>query len=1088
MSGPAPFQRNFSELVEKMKKQDTLNGWDVLVTYDETQVNAALAERFAALQFNQSMHLTKNYTSLETGEEVTILIDFVLTNPTLRIQDTFGACQAIFSISGSYTFQKTGRTTQLPNNLVLIVTTSLATVKGVCAVDGQFTPTPDPKDKTGKPPNWVEILEPGASVAQGICLNFAGCKATIADASGDPLSEGLRNLNAVIRDKIEERFSDNAGLKWYLAAVNNTYDTSKTNAAVLQPTSFCFTVMPGAGTTPASLLMWIAVKGGKANGTMSSAGISFGFKFTSHTISVPERKQDPWCNYHLDGVSCDVSTQTSTLSVVNNRALVAPATPSFQVSYASESKRLNWKYDWMETRPKGGVRHHEEGQCDVVFDFKGYGQWADKSTASRPNMLGLKFNFDSLVHSTITPVKMDSGFQKWWSGFSNKVPPGYENLTAPAPNMDLELAPLDYFLTTNLLFPGQHIFQADPPVAASDSSNTGIATPRDTILTGKLVTHAESKQLNATQMANFAAHIQTSDRHAETSADLLGTELDASTDDSVAGKGWASFREDIMSFPKTNLLTDIIHTFSSSENIDERLKQLLARYGYSDLEEFDFFSLLGTSVDRVFSRVQDEEAEVVPNGDNSTDNNSTGNAVELSGTPLKEPDVPPEESIDIRTFGGVYIIEEPAEDAGKRLFIDPVTSKIGFSGRTTTPTQNFDKDSGKVTVHWKQADRSCSVVFDVWVDPVDINLNVTFTGTTTSTTDSSKSPRFTGKLLQAKSDSKEANDSVNGPEKAMVKAVSDGMDSATVFGIVSGAIGLAVCIGQCAWPCIRKKLPNKCKRFLDKCNVYFQEQNTVIAEHVEIVVVRHEDVAHEENRSLIEKELEQEELKQREAINDELKKHDPKDREALKQGDLLWAQCQQQVEKNIGLKLETLDTGLTNDAIRDVLKDFERTQVIDTKTKDKIQDTVVKTRLETTKTSFKDADYYASVTEVAIYKSQLDLQKANHGTAQQKVNAINDMLQQTEKEMSQAKTKIEVKEKEIEEATNNGDPTDALEEDMKILKKELEDLVKQKKTQDQDKKDRDHEEQKAKEKVDESEKQHKDAHKKAEDARRKAIE
>ena len=63
MSGPAPFQRNFSELVEKMKKQDTLNGWDVLVTYDETQVNAALAERFAALQFNQSMHLTKNYTS-----------------------------------------------------------------------------------------------------------------------------------------------------------------------------------------------------------------------------------------------------------------------------------------------------------------------------------------------------------------------------------------------------------------------------------------------------------------------------------------------------------------------------------------------------------------------------------------------------------------------------------------------------------------------------------------------------------------------------------------------------------------------------------------------------------------------------------------------------------------------------------------------------------------------------------------------------------------------------------------------------------------------------------------------------------------
>jgi hypothetical protein len=225
---------------------------------------------------------------LESGEEVTIQIDFLLANPTLKIQDTFGSCQAIFKLSGSYTYitkGSAGRTSQLPENLVLLVTTSLATVQGVCGGDGQFVPAPGDAAKDPKPPNWVEILEPGANKAQGICLNFTGCKASIEDASGNPISEGLKGLRAEIKDKIEERFSDNAGLKWYLAAVNNSYDTTQKDATVLQPTNFCFTVVPGANETPASLLMWIAVKGGSANGTMGSGQTALSFAPSSTTLT-----------------------------------------------------------------------------------------------------------------------------------------------------------------------------------------------------------------------------------------------------------------------------------------------------------------------------------------------------------------------------------------------------------------------------------------------------------------------------------------------------------------------------------------------------------------------------------------------------------------------------------------------------------------------------------------------------------------------------------------------------------------------------------------------------------------------------------
>jgi hypothetical protein len=63
MAGPAPFQRSYEELIDKMKGQDTLNGWDVLVTYDETRVNAALADRFASLNFDKPMQIKKTYIS-----------------------------------------------------------------------------------------------------------------------------------------------------------------------------------------------------------------------------------------------------------------------------------------------------------------------------------------------------------------------------------------------------------------------------------------------------------------------------------------------------------------------------------------------------------------------------------------------------------------------------------------------------------------------------------------------------------------------------------------------------------------------------------------------------------------------------------------------------------------------------------------------------------------------------------------------------------------------------------------------------------------------------------------------------------------
>ncbi len=56
----------------------------------------------------------------------------------------------------------------------------------------------------------------------------------------------------------------------------------------------------------------------------------------------------------------------------------------------------------------------------------------------------------------------------------------------PGPDIDLNMDPLDYFLTTNLLLAGQHVFKSDD--LDENSSSKGLAIPHELILTGDIKT------------------------------------------------------------------------------------------------------------------------------------------------------------------------------------------------------------------------------------------------------------------------------------------------------------------------------------------------------------------------------------------------------------------------------------------------------------------------------------------------------------------------------------------------------------------------------------------------------------------------
>ena len=123
------------------------------------------------------------------------------------------------------------------------------------------------------------------------------------------------------------------------------------------------------------------------------------------------------------------------------------------------------------------------GTTNLEFTWTAKGSWKDLSDDSHPNRLGLAWTKDTnwRINTAAQP-------RAWWQWFCNgnpnSVPEHFKNLQVPGPDVDLTMDSLDYFLTTNLLYPGKHVFQVDTP--SSDSTAKGLALPRDLILTGTI--------------------------------------------------------------------------------------------------------------------------------------------------------------------------------------------------------------------------------------------------------------------------------------------------------------------------------------------------------------------------------------------------------------------------------------------------------------------------------------------------------------------------------------------------------------------------------------------------------------------------
>ncbi|EIT73596.1 hypothetical protein AO1008_04773 [Aspergillus oryzae 100-8] len=523
-------QLDFPALSKQMMGKWTTEGFDILVSYSEEKVNQLLRARSEQLKSILKMGpLETSYVDPLTDETIHLNVFMDLEHPLLQFEDEHGNITLTFDIQkGHYVIIAKNITKDLPSGMAISFKTTLNNVKGTVE-SSQSEDEPTGKGVKTASANELVIFNPGEKdISQHVCITFE--KAS-ADFIGTTEESKKRVAGmAFLLGAVKEYFQQHAELKYFVAGVSNKYNP-ESGSDSLQPRSFRFNTLKGKTKNDESALcMWISVKEGTnrpesytqafegtfyANGlipiprgrtcslimhndllikqfimpnlskgfksfkdkTSGKGGLNLSATMIADDIDIKEmKKKESW---GPGGI------KTTTVDPMKFSLSDPETTISFGDGIISKSNKINYtnkqQVKWKIDTVTGRVPGHEHGTTNLEFKWTATGSWKDKKTPGHPNLLGFDWAGDK--NWTITKSAEDVHWWEAFGGASNKIPEPLQNLQVPSPNTKLEMNTLDYFLTTNLLYPGKHIFDADDP--SSGSTDKGLAFPHDLILTGE---------------------------------------------------------------------------------------------------------------------------------------------------------------------------------------------------------------------------------------------------------------------------------------------------------------------------------------------------------------------------------------------------------------------------------------------------------------------------------------------------------------------------------------------------------------------------------------------------------------------------
>ncbi|KAK0633954.1 hypothetical protein B0T14DRAFT_492023 [Immersiella caudata] len=780
----------YNELEMAMRGHSTLEGFDVLVSYSETELNKVLAAAVAADPGSSVISVEAFEASVAgawpSTDLTTYKVNLELHQPKFAFAGASSSPNIIlsFELNGSLSKKNLdgswGDTVHLPGGLTLSITSLLAAVTGSLHPDSpgsRFRPA-TPIDPSG--PNAAPLPPQKTDATSAVVIYIpkekgAGGSVSISAAAGSNSDATASFMVSLIKAQMEDYLSSQDWC-YYLAAVNNS-SPGHPNAHSLRPTSFGFSVSAGdpEKNIDNAVCMWITVQDGSgtavlgpgqrcnahfsvndiptmpipignganasiifshglirsllleaaikkagftltrddANGDPKQVGMKMDFNFSSFTIKRDAVQKgdvfhvDPLdsriLTRYVDGFSFDMASTPATLTIHPGLSVKGSATG--EITWKGPPTRLNWNY-LLNTPVPVPIK----GVADLDFSLSGRGTWEDGADSAST---ALKFRWDMPKHlqPVVTPETMPSDWDAFWNGRVNMIPT--ELVNPVFEGFDLSsTAELDYFLTTNLLLPGQHMFSPDPLVANSAAAQRGISVPHDVLLTGVLTLPPTASP----QPGPPAAGAPASGSFFPTALVDLSVRTNTPSSRNANGAGTekplADLVKTMVEYAPDSMMGPLFSAAASknTEEAAEKVSRILADNGYGHLTGDQLSSLLGIST--------------------ASENNVSHIARAAHVTSTSASDT----AFDIRLFAGIYdVTAGPAQLLKQKLVVSPYDGAIRLDNQTITPQTSTDstKKPPVTTVSWSTDKGAYRVVFKATATGTDGSFEAAFDGTVT---------------------------------------------------------------------------------------------------------------------------------------------------------------------------------------------------------------------------------------------------------------------------------------------------------------------------------------------------------------------
>ncbi|KAL4779970.1 hypothetical protein BJX76DRAFT_361303 [Aspergillus varians] len=536
-------QISFKKLVDEMKTKKTTNGYDVLVAYSETKVNELLHARADSLNGHlspESLNLDIKLWDRRRQEFYHMIVKLNVKRPVLEFQDN-SEVHLIYDVESGSTQIDNLKEQPLPNGLIVVLKAKLCNVSGTVDADGEFKVTTNAEGQPVdmKPAEHNVVLNPDhQDAAQGICIDMSGVTADVKSkpGTGQEAKDAVSDLDGIGAD-IANYFKGAASVKYYLAGVSNTH-VPELGAHVLRPTSFNFTIAKGKDGDSA-LCMWIGVIHGANNGsasatfqpseenripipTGSTASVIIHHdvlwelflkpNLEKHfpdlealpttpeesyraeaTLNVPDYYQPKeqkvemvliYLNQRIrDEIKFSPKDTKSIFTMSREIATNSPTAAAF--TYKSPEQIVYWSWTWGGNPPE-----EDTGTAYLTFTWAARARWTNATDGAHPNTINLEWENDKKWTISGGGTRQTNN---GWNIFNTKlmkdyVPPDLRSSDVPTPEVKLPMDSLDYFLTTNLLCPGKHMFKAD---TIGSAETNGLAVPCDLIIAGDIDTSVD---------------------------------------------------------------------------------------------------------------------------------------------------------------------------------------------------------------------------------------------------------------------------------------------------------------------------------------------------------------------------------------------------------------------------------------------------------------------------------------------------------------------------------------------------------------------------------------------------------------------